>query len=405
MASQGLGSYEASKMPRRSHRKSRAGCSECKRRHIKCDESRPACGNCSISSRHCSFLSSQPSLPAVRGAVTTPSPGPGLPFQPEESTSSRQSSPISPGDQSPVIQHANMIQLELFHHCMHSGFDLPSSSEHPGMVIPPAMLVEIALSYPFLMNEMLAIAALHLAHLHPTKARTYRHHAVGLQTHAMSIFNREMTKVNSENGTAVLLFSWLMTLHTLHDTRNSVDIHGFLDRFAHFMQLHRGVRTITAEAWQSILESDMGFILRENSKVVDNLDSGSHTAELEAYIRDSQRLNADEKSVCQDALNRIQWCLNRIDGPEKQHPSHFSTFLSLISWSVVIKVDFLRLVSERNPEALLVLSYYAMILYLCRDVWVIGISGQLLIQSVRLHLDEEFHQWLDWPEKMMNTLS
>lgn len=298
-----------------------------------------------------------------------------------------------------------MIQLELFHHCVNSDFDLPSSSESPEMTANPAMIVETALSCPYLMNELLAFAALHLAHLDPTKARFYKHHAVGLQTHALSIFNREMTKVNRENCIAVLLFSWLMTLHTLHETTDSADTLGYLDRFAHYMKLHRGVRNITAEAWQMMIESDMGFLLRSNSKVIDYVDSGSHTAELGGFIRDSERLNADEKSFCQDALNRIQWYLSKVDGPEKQHPSHITTFLSLISWPVVINVDFLRLVSERSPEALLVLSYYAIILHLCRDVWVIGISGQLLIQSVRLHLDDELHQRLDWPEKMMDTLS
>ncbi|KAH6972030.1 hypothetical protein BKA56DRAFT_593564, partial [Ilyonectria sp. MPI-CAGE-AT-0026] len=39
--------------PRRSHRKSRNGCRVCKSRHMKCDETRPACINCSVTGRHC----------------------------------------------------------------------------------------------------------------------------------------------------------------------------------------------------------------------------------------------------------------------------------------------------------------------------------------------------------------
>lgn len=31
---------------RRSHRKSRVGCAECKRRHIRCDKLRPVCDHC-----------------------------------------------------------------------------------------------------------------------------------------------------------------------------------------------------------------------------------------------------------------------------------------------------------------------------------------------------------------------
>lgn len=40
---------------RRSHRKSRNGCLECKRRHIRCDEARSGCTNCQIAERTCSY--------------------------------------------------------------------------------------------------------------------------------------------------------------------------------------------------------------------------------------------------------------------------------------------------------------------------------------------------------------
>ena len=42
-------------MSRRTHKKSRAGCSRCKRRHIKCDEIRPICANCSIANLECEY--------------------------------------------------------------------------------------------------------------------------------------------------------------------------------------------------------------------------------------------------------------------------------------------------------------------------------------------------------------
>jgi hypothetical protein len=41
---------------RRHHSKSRRGCTTCKRRRIKCDETRPACRQCVDYRRHCSFL-------------------------------------------------------------------------------------------------------------------------------------------------------------------------------------------------------------------------------------------------------------------------------------------------------------------------------------------------------------
>ena len=40
---------------RRSHKKSRNGCAECKRRHIRCDERQPSCGNCHAADRQCCY--------------------------------------------------------------------------------------------------------------------------------------------------------------------------------------------------------------------------------------------------------------------------------------------------------------------------------------------------------------
>ncbi|KAI1379825.1 hypothetical protein F4677DRAFT_295895 [Hypoxylon crocopeplum] len=404
MFSRDLDGRKGCGMPRRSHRKSRAGCSECKRRHIKCDEGRPACGNCSISSRHCSFLSSQPNLPIV-GEGSARSLSPNLFLRQSDASTMSHSSPASPSGEFPVIQDANMTQLELFYHCINNDFDLPPASENPEKAFPPTILVETALSYPFLMNELLAFAALHLAHLNPARAHFYRHQAVGLQTNALSIFNCEMTGVNQENCTAVLFFNWFMTLHTLCETKDSADAQGFLDRFVHYMQLHRGVKAVTAAAWNHMLGSEMGYMLQEASRVMEHVDSGTHTVELKNCIDNSEGLSDEEKSICNDALDRIQWFLSRVDGMRDSPPSLVATFMPMISWSVIIDAQFLRLVSEMTPEALLILSYYAILLHMCRDIWVIGNIGQLLVQTVRLHLEDKWHIWLEWPEEMMNTMS
>ncbi|KAH8175543.1 fungal zn(2)-Cys(6) binuclear cluster domain-containing protein [Sarocladium implicatum] len=63
---------------RRPHRKSRDGCAECKRRHIRCDKGRPACTNCTIAERACAYPVAPSSAAAKKAAaaskVTTRSP-------------------------------------------------------------------------------------------------------------------------------------------------------------------------------------------------------------------------------------------------------------------------------------------------------------------------------------------
>ncbi|KAI0894372.1 hypothetical protein F4806DRAFT_120328 [Annulohypoxylon nitens] len=401
------------RIARRSHKKSRAGCSECKGRHIKCDEGRPACGNCTISSRACSFLASQPPhIPTVsEGSASSSSPSSStttITRNLDASPSPRQCSPVIPSQEHPFlnIEVANMMHMELFYNFIHGDlFDLPPPCADPEKTLTPAMIVEIALPYPFLMNEILAFSALHLSFIRPLKAQLYRHHAIGLQTQALTIFNGEMINVDRDNCMAVLIFSWLLTLHTLVETVESAESADMLDPFVHCMRLHLGVRAIKTEAWHMMLESKMGFMLESVNSMLEYTEPGSHTAELRDCIRDSKALSDEEKATCMSALDNIQWFLSSIEGKENEGASLVTAFLSLISWPGKIDVEFHQLVAKRSPEALVILSYFAVPLHLCRDKWIVRNAGQLLFQSVRIHLPDEWHRWLNAPEEIMKRIS
>jgi hypothetical protein len=45
---------------RRPHKKSHNGCTECKTRHIRCDERQPTCANCEVAERSCAYKAPQP---------------------------------------------------------------------------------------------------------------------------------------------------------------------------------------------------------------------------------------------------------------------------------------------------------------------------------------------------------
>ncbi|THZ61668.1 hypothetical protein D6C86_04319 [Aureobasidium pullulans] len=79
---------EARARQRRAHKKSRNGCSQCKRRHIKCDESQPACSSCVVAGLDCPFLSD----PNIRGTGQSP-----------VTTTSRPSPTIEPRSRSSTV--------------------------------------------------------------------------------------------------------------------------------------------------------------------------------------------------------------------------------------------------------------------------------------------------------------
>ncbi|KAI1250637.1 hypothetical protein MGN70_007694 [Eutypa lata] len=331
-------------------------------------------------------------------AVSTPTSGHGSVIA---SLASPHSS--SPDPDLPAVESVDANQLELFYHFSRSNFDLPMAAEGGGPM-DSSVIVEAALASPFLINEMLGFSALHLAHIRPARSQFYRHQAVGLQTHALSIFNREPPTVTQENCIAILLFSFFMAMHMLHDTVASENKDDFLDRFIGYMQLHRGLRIVTEGTWHLMLESKLGQAIRTTQGASERKASGSHTAELRDFISASEELKDNEKIACQDALDRIQWVLNDVE-EKGQHSTSFSTYLQMNTWPVTTQPEFIVLLSAKTPIALLVLAYYAIPLHLCRHIWVIGDAGSLLATSIRQCVSEEWHMWLVRLEEIINAIT
>ncbi|KAG9252137.1 uncharacterized protein F5Z01DRAFT_251304 [Emericellopsis atlantica] len=70
------GDTPATQRQRRNHTRSRDGCLTCRKRHKRCDETKPVCINCSTTSRQCEY--SQPSVPLRERRATERAGVPGL---------------------------------------------------------------------------------------------------------------------------------------------------------------------------------------------------------------------------------------------------------------------------------------------------------------------------------------
>ncbi|ETN38815.1 uncharacterized protein HMPREF1541_06854 [Cyphellophora europaea CBS 101466] len=66
------GGVEKQKRTRKTHHKVRTGCTTCKIRRKKCDETKPACKRCTSTGRKCDGYDTQPPLPAAKPATTQP---------------------------------------------------------------------------------------------------------------------------------------------------------------------------------------------------------------------------------------------------------------------------------------------------------------------------------------------
>ncbi|KFA55569.1 hypothetical protein S40293_09926 [Stachybotrys chartarum IBT 40293] len=203
---------------RRVHRKSRTGCLVCKERRVKWDEGHPRRRNCLVGNRPCSYGNQTTSTSDVH-AKTHASPEPSAGRHETESTIK------SLGTQGTFTA----LHLKLLYH----------ASTH--------------------MAQFRSL----VGDIHPIIEFAWANQATELQTRALRLFNKIREHISESIYMASFIFASLLGMHVLRDTladdyRSAGD---FVRVFVNYVRIHRGVRTMTDNYWQHILDSNLKPLL------------------------------------------------------------------------------------------------------------------------------------------------
>lgn len=283
--------------PRRSHKKSRAGCRRCKARKIKCDEVHPRCGNCEKHGVPCDFGNPDvlQELQQTFGAAAAPSPAPtaATPFTPgpgydfaspvashaSPSVLSSAATPLYRQPPSAAITTTSpvsrMLELKLMHHytaytCRTLSFTAPMTEEIWRVTVPKLAFG----GAQHLADAVLAVAALHLRSKNPSDKELIRashaYMAASIAEYSAAL-GRGIDQTNAE---ALFLTSALIAFQstaTRTFTKDEITFSGMSNRaedgtertsalgvyavpFSYFHSF-QGVKAIIAASWQYLRQS------------------------------------------------------------------------------------------------------------------------------------------------------
>ncbi|KAE8372353.1 hypothetical protein BDV26DRAFT_274357 [Aspergillus bertholletiae] len=371
-------------MPRRAHKKSRHGCLECKRRHIKCDEKRPTCTNCTTSERFCEYADIFQGAKQSRTTASSAS-SPATRDQPSEVLSPRP-------DSLPQDAPANMLHMRLLHHLMTETRNTLNESFDKAIYSPD--ILQICMSTPYLINELLAISALHMSTLCPAEEGAYRHHAAQLQTHALTILNGMKLEVNQETCVPLFIFSGLLNAHLLYNSllNKDRDFDPFLDQLVSSFRLHRGIRAITSNSWGMLRESSLRPLILDGEERFSRMTGPDpKCAKLLALI-EAAKVGPSVTNTYKQAIESLQHAMVACAYGEQN-----ANITEITAWPVLVSPEYIDLLMMRCPEALVVLAYYAACLHMRRDIWGFGDGGRFLVESIITYLGPDWAEWLDWP--------
>ncbi|KAK9859283.1 hypothetical protein MYU51_016473 [Penicillium brevicompactum] len=380
-------------MARRTHKKSRNGCIECKRRHMKCDEKRPICSNCVSSQRHCEFAEPYSFVEGSRSAsreATTASPStvstPGaLPPR------SVPEPVISPEDAA-----VNMLHVEFVHNLCSERMNIFNSVDAAPATVSFPDILHHGLNAPYLMNELLSLSALHLSIVKPEKQKFYQHHSTQLQNYALSSFNALSSHITDENTIPIFLFAGSLGLHKLCETLVFRDdnFENFLDRFVQYVILHYGVRTVAGQGrWHLLQQSSLKPIL-ELGERIPALDSTLGPV-CQGLLDRIRGLDLDDSifKVYTQAVQAVQSMMTLV---EERAPGKHSLDV-LAAWSVLLPREYIDLLAERRCEALVIFAYYGALVDTHNHLWIFGDGGEYVVTSISQYLGAQWEEWLQWP--------
>ncbi|KAJ6185552.1 hypothetical protein N7519_006853 [Penicillium mononematosum] len=365
-------------MVRRTHKKSRNGCIECKRRHMKCDEKRPICSNCISSQRHCEFLQPVPSGQSSRSVRSENATG-----SPAVASPAVTSSPAQEPSNNPEDAPVNMLHVELAHNISSgfmSGFTYPDNSPS----IPFEDILRYGLNAPYLMNEVLSLSALHLSIVRPGQRDFYRHHSTQLQNYALNSFNNSSSQINDENYVSIFLFAGILGLHMLCETLvyRENDFENFLDQFVQYTVLHRGVRTVIGGGrWQLLQKTSLRPLL-EFGERMPSVDAS--LGPLCQTLLDRIKGLGHDKNTTTTYQQAIQALQSAMTATENQIPGANGVHV-LTAWPVLVPGEYIDLVAQRKGEALVILAHFGALVDTHKHSWVFCDGGKYLIDSISHH--------------------
>lgn len=261
-----------------------------------------------------------------------------------------------------------------------------------------------ALESPYLMYQLLAFSARHLAHLHHDRATFYHHQAVTLQTRGLSLFNSACRhQIADVNCVSLLLYSSVLAHHLLTDMLHAreTELESFIGRYAQCVEMHRGIMTISSAAWPLLNNTELQPILSASADVSNRTPLGTHCQRLYDML-DASHLDLPAKETLRETVPLLQVGFDlALDRKEPQYDESGVRYHMIFCWMVKIPPEYTRMLTERQPEALVIMVYYALLLHYGRSSWQVGNSGQHLMQLIGDYLGPEYNDWLEYPRQII----
>ncbi|KPM34555.1 hypothetical protein AK830_g12023 [Neonectria ditissima] len=399
---------------KRPHKKSRAGCRNCKARKVKCDEVRPTCRSCKLRKVDCVYPTPAASPSASPSTVGTLPPSPAAStgssllvhgstpdgFSTPSSPAGSQRYTPAPSDSSGVVaqplwcpSHIDAADMKLLWFYTTATSDSFSIGSHtPVDEILKVRMVKVAFEIPFLMDSLFALSSLHMQSLN----QEYDHsRALAYRARSFEGYRRAVENAAPESYAALISNSLFLTALSSQAFRDedSKDLY-IID----WMIVWRGIGlVIELMGVDRLFETGMHELFTRPAIDLDTATTEipNHLLFMVSSIK-PEELDFADVGTYHEALKYLgSLYVSLRDGLNPV------MHLRIITWFTFLPRRFVELARQRRPRALIIIAYYAAFLKIVNHVWWIEGVGQRSLRDICKHLGPAWEHLLLMPEAAM----
>lgn len=291
---------------------------------------------------------------------------------------------------------ATLLDLELLHHfttvtCF-TVSNIPSKQQIWQVAIPRE-----AMSHQFLLHALLAIAAVNLMYLDPTKRHRYESAASNHRNLALSMSIPALNEVTPENCHALFALSCVVSLlafafpYRKQLLLPSTPVDDMLSVFV----LIRGVQTVLQSAQEWITQGALGALIGNWNPTVSPLPEDINSAFEKLF--DKNDIDTPDPSTREFYRSTIQ-------GLRKAFEIH--TVVQgdpglIFTWLLMVQASYVAQLEEKDPMALVILAHYAVLIHSSDGQWWTESRGAQLFEAIHRMLPPEWLSAVELPRKII----
>ncbi|PQE24668.1 hypothetical protein CJF32_00006969 [Rutstroemia sp. NJR-2017a WRK4] len=372
--------------PRRSHKKSKAGCQRC----VSCDFA---------------GSSSSPGSPVVHTPSSLHRQSTEESLNLTDSESPASASTIMPFYKGPsdMIRnnpgqpHDRSLELRLMHH--YTALTAKTLSNNSSQQVAWSIdIPAIAYDRPYLMDAILAVSALHLRSVHPNDqslVRASHGYMASALAQYSSLLNQGVSEQNAEalfSTAALVAFQASASRRFEESVENSTDT-SYVLPLAWFHSF-QGVKTVVITSWQWLRNSQRIFpIINGQPPLILDLDPDrqSYFAFLLEGVdsKDDSSLDAETRRAYEHSVGMLNWAQQK---PERAR---------ILGFAATVSRRFIELMGQQDPRTLVITACFFAMTRIVDDIWWLQGVARKEVMGILSLLPEEWWPKMEWPLRIV----